>query len=228
MEPPLAGGSREARDRPCIGSAGGLRLAGDLKWVGQGARTRRAMASEHSSDRPLRRRRHDRRRSTARFAVRPAAGLAHPARRNQPTTLVATRNQRSVHARSRGHRAGRPRSRSRRGSDHWVVHDRAGLPGAGVRHVTRRVIAIVVWTLSIAAAWLFMGGGQVPLCLGQGEALRTCVAAWEAAHPAPPPILDTRLPWPWLALYVLGVTAIVVIVRARERRSKSSDASEER
>jgi hypothetical protein len=94
--------------------------------------------------------------------------------------------------------------------------------------VTRRVIAVVVWTLSVAAAWLFMGGGHVPLCLGLGEALRACVTAWEAAHPAPPPILDTSLPWPWLVLFVLGVIGILAITRLRARRSTPLRAGEER
>jgi hypothetical protein len=93
--------------------------------------------------------------------------------------------------------------------------------------LTRRVIAIAAWTLAVDAAWLIMGGGQVAPCLGLGEALRTCVAAWEAAHPAPP-ILDTRVPWPWLALDVIGVIVILAIARARERWSKSSGAIEER
>jgi hypothetical protein len=92
--------------------------------------------------------------------------------------------------------------------------------------LTRRVTAVAGWTLAVAAAWLITGGGQVAPCLGLAEALRTCVAAWEAAHPAPPPILDTRLPWPWLALDVIGVIVILAIARARERRSKSSGAIE--
>jgi hypothetical protein len=93
--------------------------------------------------------------------------------------------------------------------------------------VNRRAIVIALWSLIVAAAGFFLGGGQVAPCLGLYEAQRACVAAWEAVHPAPPAFLDTTLPWPWLAIYVLGLIMTLAVGRLRgSRRARSGDINE--
>jgi hypothetical protein len=81
--------------------------------------------------------------------------------------------------------------------------------------VNRRLIAIALWAFAVLMAGLFFGGGRVAPCLGLGDAQRACVAAWEASHPAPPAMFDITLPWPWLALFVMGLIVIVAIDRLR-------------
>lgn len=72
------------------------------------------------------------------------------------------------------------------------------------------------WAAIVLLAALYFGGDQVGPCLGLNNA--ACVRAWEASHPHPPPLFDTSLAWPWIALLLIGLTVIQVIGRRRPRR----------
>jgi hypothetical protein len=84
--------------------------------------------------------------------------------------------------------------------------------------VKRRVVVIALWSLTVGLAGLYYGGGQVAPCVGGLGTNQGCVQAWRASHPAPLPVLDITMPWPWLALYVLGLITILAIGRLRAPR----------
>ena len=81
-----------------------------------------------------------------------------------------------------------------------------------------RLVAIVAWTLAVVVADLYFGGGQVAPCLGGPGGNQPCIDAWQAAHPAPPPIFDITQPWPWLVVYVSGLVVILAVERLRPSR----------
>ncbi len=75
---------------------------------------------------------------------------------------------------------------------------------------------MVSWAILVLFAALFFGGGQVAPCLGLTNA--RCVEGWEASHPHPPPIFDITLAWPWIGLFVVGLTMILAWSRSRRPR----------
>ncbi len=91
--------------------------------------------------------------------------------------------------------------------------------------MNRRRVAIAGWALVVLTAGLYFGSDSVAPCLGLYDAQRACVATWEATHPAPPPILDITEPWPWLALFALGLIVIVAVGRRRAPAIAEADLS---